>query len=276
MKEPTMSMQATTVKRLVVMGAMLLMVFASSPQVTAAGAPGAGGTAGWTRVSYDAPLAKSQSYMLQGTRTSDGGCAFSGSLELAPGEAAVTERQTGLNLATCQAEIERGVPSASSADDAAPPDSSTLSGEAAAQGDLPGSDVPLATHSAGYLKTDWEDPVQIDVNSVRDNTDWYWNGNSVVAPVYGSWHLGWYSPSGWQLVSQNWQNTYTSYQTTSSHYAHFKNPYFCATIDTHSYYDRNTVHGRNNGSLVGVWNSWVSGGCTGLLHFEHHLVRTLN
>ncbi|GAB3898007.1 hypothetical protein GCM10029964_081790 [Kibdelosporangium lantanae] len=143
-----------------------------------------------------------------------------------------------------------------------------------------GTDAAIlaTTRSAGYYKSYYEDPVQLDVNSVTNSTTWSWNGSSVLSspgPV-GGYHYGWFKGSGWSLKENNWQNTYTSYQTTSSSYVHYRNGTFCATIDTHTYYDRNNVHGRKDGWLLGNVNARKKGGCTSLLSFHTKLKRTKN
>jgi hypothetical protein len=58
-------------------------------------------------------------------------------------------------------------------------------------------------------------------------------------------------------------------QSESSSYVHFRNNIFCAFVDTHTYYDRNYVFGKPNGSLAWQWNTRKSGGCTSLLSFHH-------
>jgi hypothetical protein len=135
-----------------------------------------------------------------------------------------------------------------------------------------------AVRSAGYYKSYYEDPVQLDVNSVKNSTEWSWNGSSVLSsPVpKGGYNYGWYSPSGWSLKENDWRNTYTSTQTTSSSKVHFRNGSFCATIDTHTNYNRNNVHGRKDGYLLGDVKAKKSGGCTSLLSFHTKLKRTKN
>jgi len=124
---------------------------------------------------------------------------------------------------------------------------------------------------------DPEDPPGIDVNSVRNDVDWYWNG-SYVYNGYCSYSYGWFSASGWGLKENDFFCRYENSQTQlrSSSYVHFKNGIFCAFIDTHTYYERNNAYGKFNGYLSGQVNWRKTGGCTGLLSFHTQLRRTLN
>ena len=166
--------------------------------------------------------------------------------------------------------------------DTMPADSSSLASglqPSRALGDMapPRKSITPATtyHSAGYYKSYFEDPVGLDVNSVRNGTDWYWNYICVSNP-YGSYAYGWYSPSGWRLRDNNWSNTYNCDRTHVTSYVHYSNGVFCATIDTHTYYNRNHVYGWYDGWLLGAVTWQKSGGCTYLLSFHAFLRRTLN
>lgn len=245
---------------------------------------------GWITFGPDYPLSNLVTYVQQGIKHPDGRCEFSGELVLPLGSQAIEERETAINLTTCQVRIERGVPPANvTANETISPQGLTKSGEQkstsksttkASSGEV--SIAATAQRSAGLHRIWWEDPAHIDVNLVENNTDWHWNGNSVVGPVYGGYRYWWLSESGWTLRENNWQNYYDSYQSTSSSYAHFVNNYFCTATygqyqpPTHTYYDRNTVNGRYNGDLVGSWRSWVDGGCPYFLHRHSQLVRSLN
>jgi hypothetical protein len=128
--------------------------------------------------------------------------------------------------------------------------------------------VLVINRGVAALKTAWEDPLGIDVNSVQNTTDWHWNGNCVVSPVQNSQAQDWYTPTGWWRDSQNFQHSWNCTQTTSSSFGHFANDNFCpgGGNRTHAYYDRNIVHGRYNGAATRSQNSWISGGCSFLLH----------
>ena len=142
---------------------------------------------------------------------------------------------------------------------------------------VPGGIVStLNVHSAGYMKSWYQDPVGLVVNSVQNGTDWHWTGGCVIAPVYGSYRYTWFSPSGWSLQGNNWTNVYSCAMSTSSSYVHFHNGIFCLFQSTDTYYNRNTVNGLANGTLAGSIHAVKSGGCIGLLSFHYTLRRTLN
>jgi hypothetical protein len=239
----------------------------------------------WVTYGWSFSLGDSQHHLLQGKSVGYRACEFKEALSLPPGQQAVEAREVALNLDSCQSVVETGIPP----QDVIQQDAAGFRGlrtSAARRVDGAGAvDTAAAAgrvRSAGYLKSTYEDPVEIDVNSVRNNTDWFWNGERVSGPVRSARAYGWYTPSGWELEGNNWRHRFTSYQSTSSSYAHFKNDVFCRALigpifgrTTHTYYNRNTVHGRKNGDLVGIWKVRKTGGCNDLLHFEKRLVRTL-
>jgi hypothetical protein len=215
---------------------------------------------------------------LAGQRVGPNTCRWELGLALAPGQAALREDVTLVDDATCTLRVQRGVPTEEGeAEDAR--NMSFRSGQARADtGRAPaGAARALATHSKGYHKSYYEDPVKLDVNSVRNDVDWYWNGSSVSSGLC-SYSYGWLSGSGWSLKENNFFCRYEDSQRLlrSSSYAHFRNGVFCFTIDTHTYYDRNNAYGRRDGYLLGTVSASKSGGCTALLSFGHVLKRTLN
>ena len=216
---------------------------------------------------------------LRGTKDLAGNCNFKINMTLAPGEPAVQGDQLRIDVANCVTEIAvtRGdlavaaIPPAESA--TATDQGNPVGGSGGSTGDV----VPLAyVESRGHLRTYWEDPVGLDVNGVKNTVDWKWNGVNCLSPGWGSYAYDWYSPSGWALKDNNWQNVYDCSRQTSSSYVHYRNGLFCLTIDTHTYYDRNTIRGRWDGYLLAEWNTWNSGGCTGLLSFHYNFRRDLN
>jgi hypothetical protein len=218
---------------------------------------------------------------LKGERVAPGLCKYTSTLKLAPGEQAVQEDSIAIDDSSCTMTVQRGTP-AFVIDDAGAPGLSEKQGGAAATSAPTAQNSALAVaasavHSAGYYKSYYEDPVGIDVNSVRNNVDWYWNG-SYVYNGYCSYNYGWYSPSGWGLKENDFFCRYenSQNQVRSSSHVHFKNGIFCAFIDTHTYYDRNNAYGKYNGYLTGTVNAYKQGGCTGLLSFHTLLRRTLN
>ena len=212
---------------------------------------------------------------MTGTSDGAGGCQFTLSASLATGQTIQRVDETSFSASTCQSTVAytSGTTAATMpADPTEVSDSgvvaSTLSGTA------PATTALTTRHSAGYMKSWFQDPVHITVNSVQNSTDWRWNGSCVVAPVYGSYHYTWFA--GWVKKDNNWQNYYTCTQSTSSSYVHFHDGAFCAFTDTEVYYNRNTVHGKYNGYLTGNVHWSKTGHCSGLLSFHYSLKRTLN
>lgn len=291
-------------RRLLLLATVGIVTFAlAGGEATSVKAQDSGG---WTTFPEDDyALQDSTTFVIEGetavdtaSGTSEPACVFSGQLELPPGGTVVQERMLAINLDTCQARVERGTPPEAVTNQETDRQASDWqsvqnAGEADRREELleasgfGGGEISAASlqHSKGYLKTWWEDPATLDVNSVKNRTDWHWNGNAVKSPVYGGYNYGWVSVTGWTKESSDWNNYFTSYQTTSSSKVHYRNAYFCSNFNntpgvtyppTHTYYDRNKVHGRYNGTLVGEWNSKVSGGCSNYLRFKHDLERTLN
>jgi hypothetical protein len=222
-----------------------------------------------------------------GSSSSNTGCSFpGGNLTLGPRDPhAIEQREVAVEPDTCQALVQTGTPPAWSLKQGPPPGSGLAGGgftsPFAPDSRAPGSgSVATASathHASGYLRSWWEDPVGIDVNVVRNSTDWHYNGSCVVAPVSGRYAYAWYSPSGWSLKGNNWRNYYTCYHSISGSYAHFHNGTFCAFFDVDTYYDRSTVGGHYNGVLAGSWNSYNTGAvCKSLLSFHRTLAYYFN
>jgi len=226
-----------------------------------------------------AQLLNARTVMVRGTHLAAGGCEYSGSASVAPGEAAVQQDEIAEDPATCTMTLVQGTPT-SILSPADPKGTSTKSGHAVADPVASGTRSfarVTATHSAGYSKTRFEDPVGIDVNSVKNSVDWVWNGSSV-SNGSCSYNYGWLSGDGWGLHENNFFCRYdgSPLQLHSSSYAHFKNGIFCIGFDTNTYYNRNNAYGKRNGTLVGTWNTSKSGPCSGLLSVHNQVVRTLN
>ncbi|HXO38090.1 MAG TPA: hypothetical protein VN872_05610 [Candidatus Acidoferrum sp.] len=217
-------------------------------------------------------------------------CQFS--LALAPGQKSVEARRVSdiaMDAAnnTCNAQFEVGEPqtvaSLSDAERAnlANTTVNSSSGVPAQTGSTLTAqpDLALATiQSAGFLKTWWIDPISITVNSVQNSTTWRWSGaGHCVTGILGGQTLTWFSPSGWSLVSDSWQNTFNCSATTSASTVLYRNGIFCAFFTTWASYNPNKVQGLQNGTLFGTWNDSVFGTvCVNLLRFRMQLTRTQN
>lgn len=222
-----------------------------------------------------------------GGSSSNTGCSFpGGNLTIQPGgPQAIEQREVAIQPDTCQALVQTGTPPAWSLNQGPPPGSGLASGgfispfapDARAPGSGSIASASATHHASGYLRSWWEDPIGIDVNVVRNSTDWHYNGRCVVAPVSGRYAYSWYSPSGWSLKGNNWQNYYSCYHSISGSYAHFHNGSFCAFFDVDTYYNRSTVGGHYNGVLAGTWNSYNTGAvCKSLLSFHRTLAYYFN
>jgi hypothetical protein len=263
------------------------LVLAAPFTVAAFVVPGAVATQAsqWTgsaKVTFAKPtnLLHATTVTVRGRHLAAGGCRYSGTAVVHPGQAAVQQDEVAENPATCTMTLVQGTPA--NVDAANPSGTVTKTVHAnATRGTAPQSTRSLssiaATNSAGYSKTRFEDPVGIDVNSVRNNVSWTWNGSSVSNGSCSA-NYGWLSGDGWGLHENNFYCRYdgSPTQVDSSSYAHFKNGIFCVGFDTDVYYNRNHAYGRRNGDLVGAWNTSKSGPCSGLLSVHNQTVRTQN
>lgn len=246
--------------------------------------------AGWTYLAFadkgETPLQNTSRVTVAGRRDRTGNCGIDQRVTLRPGQTAVEGREIAVNPTTCQMIFEVGTPSPNEITQSGLQSRSgggqsnfgsgqSISGSAD-RGTLPALRAAATVHSAGYWQTWYRDPVYITVNSVLDETDWNWNGASVLPPVYGNYSLSWFTPSGWQLISNNWTNIYNSSYSESYSYVLYHNPGFCLGNYTDANYEPNLVAGEANGTLFGYTFSVLSGYCTYLLSFQYKIVRTLN
>jgi hypothetical protein len=213
-----------------------------------------------------------------GTSDGAGGCAFDFSPSLAPSQTVQRADEVAYSASTCQSRVAY-TSDARAAPEPADPSGASVMDSGSVPSQLSSFTPPAAaatTHSAGYAKSWYQDPPGIVVNSVQNSTDWHWNRRCVVAPVSAGFQYHWFTPSGWFLLQNNWQNSYTCAQSTSSSYAHFINDIFCMLHPTDVTYNRNTVHGQANGTLAGNVHASKLGICSPLLSFHWVLKRTLN
>jgi hypothetical protein len=231
---------------------------------------------GW--IHYRVPvIAGAEEVTLQGSFNQFGECEIPLDSALAPTSSVSTVDEIAHNPETCTSKALLGTTDTA---DEQPNDAEKEEGDSKTEvGSGTQGDIGIqAVRSAGYFKSYYEDPPQIDVTSVTNSTEWSWSGKAVLSsPVpRGGYSYGWYSPSGWGKKENDWSNVYNSTQTTSSSFVHYKNGVFCWPWDTHNTYNRNTVHGRKDGYLLGSVKANKSGGCTKLLSFHTKLKRTKN
>lgn len=229
------------------------------------------------------------------------GCRLpAGSLSLNRGERAVELRQLSLNLRTCRAVFERGVPPRSVIEKSAPPKQKAASvkgkgtsgssqrgqgvlgrGVSAASRWYPtmGSAGPAPGYRyGGYVKAFWEDPAGINVNTVWDGADW--NVSPRNRRCIGRNHTWqryqWYRRSWWRrpVNRSSWTNSICRYVMSGS-YARFFNDGFCAGADTFATYDPVRFYGFPNGHETARYRTWVTGSvCRRALRFNLVIVRS--
>jgi hypothetical protein len=126
----------------------------------------------------------------------------------------------------------------------------------------------LSASTSGYYRTVWHDPINIEVNEVKDTINFTYDG-VYVDSFGGSDYRWWLSGDGWGEASHSigsyWGSNYTS--GTVWTYDHFTNGIFCAFQTTHVYYSDNNVVGHGSGGVGGYVNTWDGGGCSGLLSY---------
>lgn len=152
-------------------------------------------------------LTSSHSYVLHGTKNTDGSCTFPGAvpggasrsgpapLILEPGQAAMEVRQTSLDESSCTTTMEQGTPPASAIQvqgtsngqqeksgstvaTMASGQTSVSTVRAARSHNRPVVTAAANSYSAGYVTTFYEDPARIDVNKVNDGI-----GTTTTAPA---------------------------------------------------------------------------------------------
>lgn len=195
-------------------------------------------------------------------RPVDGGCewpAESDSVDLEPGE--VWEiRDIAVDLTNCRKIRESGRPTL--VRDPGPVDATTsLELRPARRGSMDGQLSPQEASAAStgfrYVihRTWWSDIPGFTLNYDETRSSWIWEVGGCVLDGngYGDW--GWFSGSGWRLISKGGsvdRNCSRFYATTRSH---FRNTQFCSgvSVDTYYYHVRN--YGWNNGSFTGTRSS---------------------
>lgn len=123
--------------------------------------------------------------------------------------------------------------------------------------------------NGGYLQTSWYDPINIQVNYVRDTVNWCGNGTYLTS-WSSSYKTGYYSPSGWYEVyggttkyvcsCLTWGETYTNDRFVNPNFAH-------ACNETDTYYRPNGYIFYGDGTSTGDYNTWATGTCASLLHW---------
>lgn len=207
------------------------------------------------------PLEDAQTVVIQG-RPLDVGCewpAESESVELEPGE--VWEiRDIAIDMTNCRKIRESGRPT--SVRDPGPVDASTsleLKGKGSRGGDRAESPQEVTTASTGFRyvihRAWWSDVPGFTLNYDETRSSWVWEVGGCVLDGngYGDW--GWFSGSGWRLISKGGSADRTCARFYAVTNSHFRNTQFCSgvSVDTYYYYVRN--YGYNTGGFIGTRSS---------------------
>lgn len=207
---------------------------------------------GWRSHGAERPLDDTTWTVQRGKRTRAGGCAYVERGTLAPG---VVEEARDVASSTrgCRVVVETG----------------RLASDASGHRSVAHA---AATHrNKAYHKSIQEDPVQIDVNSVKDIVDWRWNRRCTRAlKMYDRTDA--YGPTGWELVERHPLKHRNCDEQTMQTYAKFKGGEFfpaCFGSQVTTIYANNIVQGFPDGH--GGYHVYrVTGGppCHELLHWD--------
>lgn len=135
--------------------------------------------------------------------------------------------------------------------------------------------IALASTDSGKFRTIWEDPVKLNVNWVRDNLSYSYNG-STVSWISGDDERWWLSGTGWWEQDHSINSYYGSGNTsvTVSTDSHFMNQTFCvANPTTEVFYNGNKITGHKDGSITVGVDTNATGGCSSWLSHYSEFTR---
>lgn len=129
--------------------------------------------------------------------------------------------------------------------------------------------LAASTTSTAWYKTVWEDPVNLDVNSVKVNLTWVRNGSCVTSSSNHTAVWYYFTGTGWYLQSSSGSGarncTYAATQATGLFYNYAWNNDSLLTWTKHT---NTTIYGYANGS-IGRANTMTKGGeNNSLLHTD--------
>lgn len=122
----------------------------------------------------------------------------------------------------------------------------------------------------GTFTTNWYDPAYIIVNSVRTAVQVSYDSGQVQGNANCRDSRFWYTTSGWSESSHNLGCTATTDYGDAATYDVFHDPYFCATIDIWTYYNRNHAYATPYGESGWVDSTYSSGGCASWLWYNSY------
>lgn len=132
--------------------------------------------------------------------------------------------------------------------------------------------VPFTSSGSRSFTTTWYDPVNLNVNWVKDTINFSYDG-TIVTTFNGTDSRWWLSESGWFEAGHSIGSGYIGagsnpqVQAAVYTYDHMQNNTFCAGQTTNVYYSNNAVIANGNGSTSGSINTWDDGGCSTWLHY---------
>ncbi|GIU91817.1 MAG: hypothetical protein KatS3mg011_0723 [Acidimicrobiia bacterium] len=126
-----------------------------------------------------------------------------------------------------------------------------------------------STTSTAWFKSVYEDPIEIDVNSVKVNLQWTWNGSCVTSSTNHSAVWYWFEGTGWFLKSKSGSGG----RTCSSAYTKATGEFWNWTwgddsLLTWTKHTDTKISGLANGSITVSWNLTKGGEDSGLLHTD--------
>jgi hypothetical protein len=194
------------------------------------------------------------------------GCVFSFTGTITPNSPGREQDEVAFNPATCQAIYAVGPIQHPGQTDRGGGASNNGGSGSAGRGD------PTL---AFYMKTFYEDPVGIDVTSLRNDVEWTYSGGCNTS-YKTKRNATWFTPSGWYLRYVNDNNSFGCSNAIGNSDALMENDVFCPTFNdpesVYTHYNYNhEVDGKPNGTAVYSWNDYVDstlGICYRLL--SHH------
>lgn len=245
-------------------GAIALGLGASPAQSSASSATGPGWVTYPLPAGVDPALTVREQVQGQHVLT---GCVFSFTGRATRGTAGREEDEVAFNPATCQAVYAVGPIQHAGQGDRGAGSAGNGSGASAGRGD------PTL---AFFMKTFYEDPVGIDVTSLREDLEWTYSGGCNTSDKWKR-NATWYTPSGWYLRYVNDSPSFGCNNAVINSDALMENDLFCPvalndpeSVYTHYNYNHEVI-GKPNGTAVYAWNDYVDstlGLCYRLL--SHH------
>ena len=247
----------------------------------------------WVGFDYDYELKNSVTFILRG-QIEDGACHFTGSGDIHNANP-MEERSVSINLVDCVMLMERGEPPAVRVlpDEGWETASETLVHERAPLSGQTGGEAATCCFQAGsqtggvrqdysdgatvrkfaYHKTYWEDPPQLDVNSVESQIDWTSDGTCAnLGRTRYRTRWAWRSGTGWSRQSKSHSGERACNYATTVSKAKYFNGVFCTGQDIWAHYDGSvSITGLSNGRYSMTWDVWLesdSALCSALLSFH--------